>query len=74
MRRAGYFEEEEDPVGTFVRPLFACEGLPDSRIDDLCWEITTILEAKRQGAVKKEGPKTLDQVSSFLEAVLICRG
>lgn len=39
-----------------------CEGFEESRIEELCRQIAAILEAKREGAVKQEGPKTLDQV------------
>jgi ATP-binding cassette subfamily F protein 3 len=61
----GYLDEEEDPVGTFVKPLLECEGIEEKQINDVCNRLNQILANKRE--LQKgdhDGPKTLDQVLS----------
>jgi ATP-binding cassette subfamily F protein 3 len=67
----GYLDEDEDPVGTFVKPLLECEGIKENQINDVCNRLNQILASKREiQKSDQDGPKTLDQVfphtSSYL--------
>ncbi|KAH9468644.1 hypothetical protein Pst134EA_009177 [Puccinia striiformis f. sp. tritici] len=58
----GYLDEDEDPVGTFVRPLLECEGIKEYEINDVCTKLNQILDNKRElRKSDQDGPRTLDQ-------------
>ncbi|CAH7683665.1 P-loop containing nucleoside triphosphate hydrolase protein [Phakopsora pachyrhizi] len=57
----GYFEEEEDPIDTFIRPLLESEGLSSDQLEEVCNRLNGILSLNRGlKSDNQDGPKTLD--------------